>query len=229
MIAGTATSAKSSSGAHRRRGDSYPQHRHEEFLSFLPESLGTITLAKVGASRLPQAYPQFMVNLAHPDGESLRLELQEAITTFRHQTSSLTQVTGFIAAADSVLIAYGFSQKVSGILLVASVLPVIAIVSYVEILHSTLPLIYVAITLEQKLQLRDAPLATLYLQTYARDVFGHLDKDIDMTDQGVRESILSFPRHMWLTNRPVYILCAIFIAQVGLFLVSLLIYHYRFM
>jgi hypothetical protein len=194
----------------------------------LPASLETVNLAEVGPSKFISGYPQFVTNLAHPENESLRLELQEAITTFRHQTASLTQITGFLAAADSLLIAYGFSQRVSGILLVASVMPLIMIASYVEILNSILPLIYVAITLEQKLQLRDAPLATLYVQIYTRN-FPGLGKDVDMADQRVRESILGLPRRTWLTNRPVHILSILFIAQVGLFFIGILIYHYRFM
>jgi hypothetical protein len=102
-----------------------------------------------------------MADLAHPESESLRVELREAITSYRLQASSLTQITGFLAAADSLLIAYGFSQRISGILLVAGVMPLILIASYVEIPASILPLIYVTITLEQKLQLRDAPLTKL--------------------------------------------------------------------
>ncbi len=107
-----------------------------------------------------------MANLPDSEAQSLRLELQEAIVTFRHQISLLVQISGFMATADSVLIAYGFSQRVSGILLVASAMPVIMLVSYVEVMHSTRPLIYVAMALEQKLQLRDAPLAALYAKTY---------------------------------------------------------------
>ena len=107
-----------------------------------------------------------MANLPDSEAQSLRLELQEAIVTFRHQISLLVQISGFMATADSVLIAYGFSQRVSGILLVASAMPVIMLVSYVEVMHSARPLIYVAMALEQKLQLRDAPLAALYAKTY---------------------------------------------------------------
>jgi hypothetical protein len=170
-----------------------------------------------------------MTDPAHPENDSLRLELREAITSYRQQASSLTQITGFLVAADSVLIAYGFSQRISGILLVASVMPLIMIVSYVEIMHSTLPLIYVAMTLEQKLQLRDVPLTRIYVQTYTRGVFTNLAHDVDMTEKSVRESILDPSRRRWLTNGPVYVPYAIFIAQIALFLVSLLSYHYRFM
>src|SRR5258708_5088513 len=170
-----------------------------------------------------------MTNPAQPESESLRLELQEAITSIRHQISTLTQVAGFLAAADSVLIAYGFSQRISGILLIASFMPVIMIVSYAEILQSALPLIYVAVTLEQKLQLRDAPLAALYLQSYARDIFDRFGKDIDMTDPKVRESILNFSRTKRLNNGTIYSLYAIFATQIGLFLISIIIYHYKLM
>jgi hypothetical protein len=170
-----------------------------------------------------------MADLAHPESESLRVELREAITSYRLQASLLTQITGFLAAADSLLIAYGFSQRISGILLVAGVMPLILIASYVEISASIVPLIYVAITLEQKLQLRDAPLTKLYVQTYIRGPFANLAKDIDMADQSVRESMLGLPRRTWLNSRIVYTTWAIFAAQISLFLISLLSYHYRFM
>lgn len=170
-----------------------------------------------------------MVDLAHPESESLRAELQEAITSYRLQASSLTQITGFLVAADALLIAYGFSQRISGILLVASAMPLILIASYVEVSATMVPLIYVAMTLEQKLQLRDAPLTKLYVQTYIRGPFANLAEDIDMTDRSVRDSMLRLPRRAWLRSRIVYTTSVIFVAQIALFLISLHFYHDRFM
>lgn len=170
-----------------------------------------------------------MADPAHPESESLRLELQEAIASYRLLSSSVTQVAGFLAAADAALIAYGFAQLVSGILLVASAMPLILVVAYVEILQSTLPVIYVAMTLEQKLQLHDAPLTRIYVKSYTRGVFADLAEYADMTDENIRESILGSTRRRWLTTSIIYILYAIFIAQIALFLIGLLLYHYRFM
>ena len=63
-----------------------------------------------------------------PDNESLRLELQEALVTYRHWVTQLTQVTGFAVAADVVLISYAFSQRLAGILLLASAVPILILV-----------------------------------------------------------------------------------------------------
>jgi hypothetical protein len=170
-----------------------------------------------------------MANLPDPEAESLRLELQEAVKMYRHQTSLLVQISGFIVAADSILIAYGFSQRVSGILLVASIMPVIMLASYVEIMNLNLPSIYVAMALEQRLQLHETSLITLYAKKYAPAIFTGPNKITDMMDPEARESVLGAPRLSWLPNRAGYILSLIFILQIGLFLISLLVYHYRFM
>ena len=66
-----------------------------------------------------------MVTREAPDNESLRLELQEAIITVRHWTSQLTQMAGFVATGDILLISYEFSQKVAAILLFASSFPMV--------------------------------------------------------------------------------------------------------
>jgi hypothetical protein len=52
-----------------------------------------------------------MVAQESSEDEALRLELQEAIVSFRHWTSQMTQAAGFIVTADVVLISYGFSQS----------------------------------------------------------------------------------------------------------------------
>ncbi len=60
-------------------------------------------------------------------------------------------------------------------------------------------------------------------------IFDAASKSVDVTDPEIRESILGIPRSRWLFNRPGYVLSSIFILQIGLFLVSLLVYNYRFM
>ena len=75
-------------------------------------------------------YASFMVAPEAPDNESLRLELQEAIVTYRHWVSQLTQVTGIIATADVVLLSYGFSQRLAVILLAASTGPIVILLIF---------------------------------------------------------------------------------------------------
>src|ERR1700733_8642105 len=103
-----------------------------------------------------------MPQIGPPDSESLRLELQEAIATFRHQISLLIQAVGFIAAAGSILLAYGFSQKLSSALLVASLMPLGILLSYYTIMTGLAPICYVAMRLEAKLSLFDEPLMTIW-------------------------------------------------------------------
>jgi len=170
-----------------------------------------------------------MSDLTQPDAESLRLELQEALVTIRQQYSLLTQIFGIIATADSLLLAYGFTQRASGVLLVASFTPIIMLISFFEIVNNTVPMVYVAVTLEQRLNLRDAPLAAMYVRTYLRDIFATMGERTSMTDSAIRESILGLTRRSWLNSRPAYILYIVFIVQIGLFFISLLTYHYRFM
>lgn len=163
------------------------------------------------------------------DAESMRLELQEAIITFRTQTTLATQIAGFIATADSVLLAYGFAQKASGILLIASVMPLILLVSYLEIFLSTVPVICVAITLEKRLRLGDNALARTFARTNLRYIFLAINTNVDLEASGALESVVEQLRWTLLKKRPGQVLMLIFLAQFTLFLVSLIAYHYRFM
>jgi hypothetical protein len=77
-----------------------------------------------------------------PDAESLRLELQEAIITFRHQNAQLFQALGVIVTADAALLGYGFAQKLSVVLLVASLMPLAALSVYSTIMAWLVPICY---------------------------------------------------------------------------------------
>jgi hypothetical protein len=106
-----------------------------------------------------------MADAQAPSPESLRLELQEAITTFRHQWAQLLQALGIIISADAILVSYGFSQKLSGVLLVASLMPLVALSAYATIMGSLVPICHVAISLEQKLSLHDVPFIGTWVKT----------------------------------------------------------------
>jgi hypothetical protein len=159
----------------------------------------------------------------------MRLELQEAIITFRQQITLATQIAGFIVAADSVLLAYGFAQRESGIFLIASFLPIVLLVSYLEIFLSTVPVICVAITLEKRLQLRSDSLARTFARTNLRHIFSTFDANVDLEAPGALESVVEELRWSLLNKTPGHVLELAFIAQFILFLVSLLTFHYRFM
>jgi len=138
-------------------------------------------------------------------------------------------MAGFIATADSVLLAYGFAQKESGILLIASIMPLILLVSYLEIYLSTVPVIYVAISLEKELGLGDDALVRTFARTNLRDIYSAINTNSDLKASEALDSVVHNLRWTLLNKRPGHVLILIFIAQLGLFLVSIYSYHYRFM
>lgn len=170
-----------------------------------------------------------MTDPTKPDAESLRLELQQAIITIRQQYSLLTQIFGIIATADSILLAYGFTQRVSSVILVASFMPIIMLISSVVIGSMTVPVVYVGATLEHRLKLVDTPLVAMSVPGYARGIFATGGQRTIMTETEIRESILSVSLRSFLTNQAAYILYATFTVQIFLFLISLIVYNYRFM
>jgi hypothetical protein len=164
-----------------------------------------------------------------PDAESLRLELAEAISTFRQQLGQLTQAVGFIVAADSLLLAYGFTQRESGILLIGSLMPILALLVYLQFLRSSTPVIYVAIVLEQQLRLTAVPLMGTYARMGFKPIYALVADTEKLADDSVRESVLALAYRNWLVRPVAVILYCIFCAQFILFLVSVVGYGYRFM
>jgi lysylphosphatidylglycerol synthetase-like protein (DUF2156 family) len=69
-----------------------------------------------------------MANQHHTDIDGMRMELQEAIVTFREQITLLVQIAGVLVGADVALIGYGFAQAQGVVLLVANIIPIILIV-----------------------------------------------------------------------------------------------------
>lgn len=157
-----------------------------------------------------------------PDAESLRLEVQEALITYRHHTSLVAQAFGFVIAADSALLAYGFAQKVSGTLLIASFMPIVMLLAYVAIMDGALAAAYAAIKLEEKLSLPKEGFAKLYFRI--RDP-SFLSKFLDMRIEELNKKLHSDN----LKNPLSIMLCGVFVIQLCLFVLSIVIYHYRFM
>jgi hypothetical protein len=161
--------------------------------------------------------------------ESLRLQLQEAISTFQLQTSMMAQAFGFIIAADALLLGYGFSEREAGILLVASFMPLALLFVYIEILNHAAPVAYVAIRLEKILLPGELTLAATYAATRLGAAFRLIEDipdaaNLDEVIKGLRP-----PRLYWLRTRASLAIYFASIAQFGLFLASLLAYNYRFM
>ena len=168
-----------------------------------------------------------MVAPEGPDHESLRLELQEAIVTYRHWVSQLTQVTGIIATADVVLISYGFSQKLAAILLVASAMPIVLLLIYLQIGSLLTPLINLILRFERSLLIRRDSIGAVYVRSYVRSVPHALSGRIeDLSDEEVRHLKLKWDS--LLAPIPI-ILYAATVVQIGLFVLGLTVFHYRFM
>jgi hypothetical protein len=168
-----------------------------------------------------------MVATEAPDNESLRLELQEAIVTYRHWVSQLNQVAGIIATADVVLVSYGFSQRLAAILLVASAAPIVFLVSYMLIGSLLTPLISLILRFERRLMIRKDSIGAVYVRSYARSVPHALSSRIeDLSDEEVRHLELKWDSP-WAPI-PI-ILYAGTVVQIGLFVLSLTVFHYRFM
>jgi hypothetical protein len=163
-----------------------------------------------------------------PDNESLRLELQEAIVTIRHWSSTLVQTTGFIATANVVLLSYGFAQKLAGIILLASALPIGILLIFRIVVLATTPFVSLVLRIERELLIRKDSLGASLARTFLRPSGPFADIE-DLDDAEVRELDLSGSTWRWL-RRPIPItICASAAAHLVLFVLALTVFHYRFM
>jgi hypothetical protein len=176
-----------------------------------------------------ECYASFMVAREAPDNESLRLELQEAIGTFRHWTAQLTQTAGFTATGDVLLLSYGFSQKLAAILLFASAFPIVILLLYLYIGSINIPLISLILRIERKLLIRDYSLGATYLRVQLRSMAPVLGTIEELNDEEVHRLNLGLSMSRWLWTPVPIVLYTATIAQVGLFMLSLTVFHYRFM
>jgi hypothetical protein len=170
-----------------------------------------------------------MSDLQMPDAESLRLELQEAIATFRHQLALLMQAFGIVVTADSALMAYGFVQRKSGILLVASLLPLALLILFFEVITGLTPIAYVAMRLEQKLSLHGEPLIRTWV--LSRDDIPSISSEVidKLSDPKLRASVVRTLSWHVLKSRKSQALLVAFIIQFSIFWITTILYHYRFM
>ena len=141
----------------------------------------------------------------------------------------MTQGIGFIVTADSVLLAYGFSQRESGILLVASLMPVLGLFVFFHFQRVSTPVVYVAIALERRLRLDDVPLIEIHARKGFKQVYALVANAKDVADESVRDSILALSYRDWISLPIALMLYCIFVAQLILFIVSIVAYSYRFM
>ena len=175
-------------------------------------------------------YASFVDAHDTPDKESMQLELQEAIATYRHWISQLIQLVGFFLAADGLLIGYGFSQRIAGILLLASFSPVFILIMYLVILTFAGPVVSLILRIERGLKIREHSLGATFVRVhYIRSEIPPPGIIEDLNDEQVRDLNLTRSwRDSSLDPIPI-ILYVCTVAQIGLFVVSLTVFHYRFM
>lgn len=138
-------------------------------------------------------------------------------------------MAGFIATGDVLLISYGFSQKLAAILLLASVFPVVILLLYLLLGSANISLINLMLKIERKLLIREDSLAAMFLQDHL-DSVARTDRAIEeLSDEEVRRLNLSLSRRKWIRTPVPIVLYAATIAQVGIFVLSLTVFDYRFM
>jgi hypothetical protein len=186
--------------------------------------------AKLGGHADPLfRYASFMVAREAPDNESLRLELQEAIAAFHHWSSQFTQMAGLIFTGDVILISYGFSQRLAAILLVACAFPLTVLVTYTLVGYAVTPLVDLILKIERKLQIREVSLGAIYMRVHLRSMAPAHGAIEDLSDEEVRRLNLNLTWQHWWWMPVSFVVYALTVVQVGLFVLSLTVFHYRFM
>jgi hypothetical protein len=160
--------------------------------------------------------------------ESLRLELQQALETFQNWTTQATQAFGVMITGGVVLVTYGFAQRLAGILFLASMLPIAALLVYLQITSATAPLIILSIRIERKLGLTES-LAATYARTHLGPLVASFRSIENLTDDQLRNLDQDFSIRPLLTKLVPILLYATATISAGLAVISLTVYHYNFM
>ena len=168
-----------------------------------------------------------MVSPEAPDDESLRIELQAALVTYQQYISQLVQANGIFIAADAALVSYAFSQRIAVILLVASALPILMLVSYILTIPIGGGLIDLVLRIERRLRIRKDSLGATIARTAPAKMIpavgGHIE---DLSDEEVGHLNLRWESRWGVLPILYYTVTTIGIV---LFVLSLTVFHYRFM
>jgi hypothetical protein len=168
-----------------------------------------------------------MVAPEAPDNESLRIELQEALVTYRQWASAWVQGSGFLTAADVALVSYAFAQRIAVILLLGSAFPIVMLVSYKVTASIIGPLINLVLRIERRLQIRKDSLGATLARTAQAKMIPAVGSHIeDLTDEEVRHLNLRWELRWSVIPIINYAATAMHIV---LFVLSLTVFHYRFM
>jgi hypothetical protein len=114
------------------------------------------------------------------DRETLRIQMQQSIETIRHLTSLFVQAIGFFTASNVLLLGYGLTQRKSGAILVAALMPLAVLSAQAIIYRNAVPIGYVALRCERKLTPGEVTLAITYLRTQYNSLYVRLISIMEM-------------------------------------------------
>jgi hypothetical protein len=172
-------------------------------------------------------YASFMVAPEAPDNESLRIELQEALESYRQYISQWMQGAGIITAADVALVSYAFTQRIAVILLLGSAFPMLMLVSYMITATFGGGLINLVLRIERRLRIRQDSLGATIARTIPAKMIPAVGSHIeDLNDEEVRQLNLRWESRWGVLPIVYYAGTALHIV---LFVLSLTVFHYRFM
>jgi hypothetical protein len=127
------------------------------------------------------------------------------------------------------LLAYGFSQKIAGVLFLASAMPVLVLLVYLLVMSAAAVIIITAVRLERELSIHENSLAVTYAKLHLEPMLSRFGSIETLTDGELLSITQNLSYRLWSRKSIPLILYAAIAAQVILALVSLTIYHYRFM
>ncbi|MET8149955.1 hypothetical protein ACIBSW_11605 [Actinoplanes sp. NPDC049668] len=164
------------------------------------------------------------------DRDSLRVQMQQSIETFRHLTTLFVQCTGFLIAAGGLLFGYGLAQQKAAPLLFAGLAPLGIIVVLMLILSHGLPVAFVAIRSEERLLPGEATVGRTYFMTKYPLAYAWIAPALRM-DEDERNRMLARPPLRGMVGARAVVLSLVTgsIAQFVLFFVALIWFDYRFM
>ena len=127
-----------------------------------------------------------------------------------------------------MLITFGFSQRLAGVLFLASALPVAILLGYLQIMSASAPIILVAMKLERKLLIRHDSLAVTYAKVHLRPLLSRYGSVEDLDEEKLLSLEQNLSKRFWLRKQVPLALYAATIIQIGLAILTLTVYHYRF-
>jgi len=167
-----------------------------------------------------------MVAPEAPDDESLRVELQEALVTYRQILSQFIQTAGILIAAAVAFASYAFSQRIAVILLVATAFPIYTLVYYTIVASEIGPLNDLVLRIERRLRIREDSLGATLARTTPGKMIPAGSHIEDLTDEEVRHLNLKWELRWSAISIVGYTAIAV---QIVLFVLSLTVFHYRFL